>query len=243
MKRVAILIGTSASQYGNLDGVEPDLNRYSEFLKSPYGGAWTTGEIIQLHNPSRLDLALAMAMNGNVDYSLITFSGHGGHDSDSGTMVVVSNDYEPNVSTLQTKARRQLLVIDACRSLTELAEKPALLERIEKVASFAPAYTQSCRDLYDKQISKAEEGRSILYSCSVNQSAGESSLGGHFTRNLVQCAIGWARVAGRPYTATDVLDVPTAFNSTAKFVNSKHYPQQPAMENGRRRVSFPLAVR
>lgn len=243
MKRVAILIGTSVSQYGNLGGVEPDVRRYAEFLKSPHGGAWTDGEIISLHNPSQFDVQWTMAAHNDAEYSLITFSGHGGHDVDQGTTIAVSDDYEPSVSALRTGAPRQLLIVDACRSLTEFAEEPTLLEGIEKVASFTPSYTQSCRRLYDSYISRAEQGRSILYSCSINQSAGESTRGGHFARALVRLATRWARAAGRPYTATETLDVPAAFGPTEQFVYSNHFPQRPIMENGRRRFSFPLAVR
>jgi Caspase domain len=243
MKRIAILIGTSVSQYGALGGVEPDLTRYAAFLKSPYGGAWTDGEIIPLLNPSQRTVQLTMAAYKDVGYSFITFSGHGEHDMDQGTSVAVTNDYEPSVSELRTGAPRQLLIVDVCRTLTVSLKDDTRLEGIEKVASFAPTYAQSCRNLYDKCISGAEEGRSILYSCSINQSAGESTQGGYFSSALVRQAIGWAQAAGRPQAATMPLDVPGAFEPTRQFVSTNHFPQRPVMENGRRRFSFPFAVR
>lgn len=245
MKRLAILIGSGESKYGHLPGVEADLARFTDFFQSPFGGAWEPSELIVLRNPSRQKVSSTLVTSSaGTDYSIVVFSGHGGHDKRSGTSVVVNDDDEISVTQLASKAPRQLVLIDACRTITSLDEGRSIRLSAMRKAARSATYVRSCRALYDQAVLAAEEGRSTVYSCSVNQAAGESAAGGHFSRALLEHCKGWGEdVPLYATSASEILDLPTAFAPVATFVANTYYPQKPDIENGRRRRSFPLAVR
>jgi len=59
--RHAILIGTpKLEDHENLPGVTADLENYSIFLKSNYGGAWEENEVQVMNTPDKSDIQKAL---------------------------------------------------------------------------------------------------------------------------------------------------------------------------------------
>jgi hypothetical protein len=224
-----------------LDGTPVDARRYPAFLRSDFGGAWSGDEIAVLENYERADILRSLG-SANTDYSFVVFSGHGEHVDGEMRLWLNSDEYLSQ-HELATRSRRQLHIIDACRALGE----EQLFEGRDKVATVGGlpnvAYRVSCRALYDKNIARAEEGLSTMYSCSLNQAAQETAAnGGYFSYWLTRLARELA-ASNKSQTgqAKSVLHVPDAFARASNLVASR-YPQQPVLENGRRMRSFPFAV-
>jgi hypothetical protein len=219
-----------------------DLARYLAFLESDHGGAWEREEITVFRSPSLRKVEATIGARSDIDFSLVVFAGHGHHDGDETSVWV--NDHEScSVSALNTFARRQMIIVDACRT-------PLRGELFEKRADFGGEvgwppdfeYRASCRALYDEAIRGAEMGQSIAYASSPGEAAGDTSRGGRFSRSLLDVSEQWSRSAERGGRATLVLDVPSAVSHVQQIFRRNRYPQTPQLENGRRFHSFPIAV-
>jgi hypothetical protein len=235
--RKAIVVGSPGSGESQLQGVQADVNGYAAFLGSDAGGAWDPGEITVLVNPPRMVLESALA--AVVDYSATIFAGHG--ECRSGVDGIWINDKEffP-VHAFATRARRQVTIVDSCRAVT--VERFDQMESLRKMSdSTRSGYRATCRSLFDRDLSRAEEGRSIMWSCSLGQAAGESAKGGYFSQELLNSSKLWAASRSRS-PASSVLSIPEAFSLANELVKAKYYPQEPSLENGRRLRSFPFSV-
>jgi hypothetical protein len=250
MRRVAYLIGSpEVPGQKKLPGVDVDLASYRSFLKSDHGGAWDENEIRVRRHPKKWEVLVEFAsLAKDFDYSLVLFTGHGHHYKElNQTHLCLTDKDEISVLELNTKVLRQLTIIDACRQLvsSRLDEE----ERMYKYAAFAAksvslGYRQSCRALYDQHIMDAPEGRSIIYSCDINQTSGETATtGGHFSSSFVSTAEVWGEAHKRwgGNGASNVLDIPGAFALTEKAMQV-YAPQRPVLEDGRRSKSFAVAV-
>lgn len=138
------------------------------------------------------------------------------------------------------RCSRYTLSIDCCRNV----ETEYFTESIERkaAASFSqgqrpPRYKY--RQLFDSQVEVAEAGGIKMYSCDLNESAGETSRGGYFTRGIVKAAYDH-----EPPTSSHSLFLPmtSAFDSAYAFVQAKSPQQHPQFEPGRRNKYFPMAV-
>lgn len=109
-------------------------------------------------------------------------------------------------------------------------------------AAHPSGYRQSVRTLYDDKVMAAEEGRSFMWSCGIGQAAGETPDGGYFSQALLSKSVEWFRSRQHASRASQALDVPSAFQLAREVVQTRHYPQAPVLENGRRMRSFPFAV-
>ena len=119
IKRSAfIIISDESINYGKVRGGAADLVNYTRYLKSDIGGAWRDDEIHTLRNPTRRRMEISFIAHGSEsDYSLIIFSGHGGTNRVSGEIVACINDDEDiEVDDMHTKASRQLIILDSCRT-------------------------------------------------------------------------------------------------------------------------------
>lgn len=237
-KRLAFLVGDANSMHGYLPGVSEDIQNVRRFLSSDYGGAFDASEMRRLAKPSKQQLKAALAEKA--DIMVFFFAGHGAHLASRQQNLLTINDSEDvALEDLWFNAERQLLIIDACR--TRLPEEAAAEFADRGLYAFAETKASARyanRELYNSRFIEAEEGRCVMYSCSVNQEAGETTSGGKFTTALLSSGDTWARQ--QIQWQSKVLDVSTAFEF-AKY-SIANLPQTPVLENGRRRKSFPFAV-
>ena len=247
VRRFALLIGSNRATSSTLPGVDKDMTDFATFLRSDGGGAWEPNEMLSIPAPSLTGLSSVLALTRtDVDYLLLVFGGHGGCDPDTRKSYVCLNDRDNiPVSELGNRARRQLIISDACRTL----EPMILPESTVKVsgsrpvlAAPVPTYRQTCRALYDAAIAGAEEGTVVMHSCSVNQEAGDTHLGGVFTQLLLRMCRYWAQDTSDGLFARSVRRVDDVFPDLKRRTTEKNYPQEPVLQHGRRRIMFPIAV-
>jgi hypothetical protein len=70
-------------------GVRRDVINYTTFLRSPLGGLWKEKEIFILDKPSNAMTTIELAQQRRADYSITIFCGHGYHDNDSDSTILV----------------------------------------------------------------------------------------------------------------------------------------------------------
>lgn len=76
MKRIALLFGNNRG----LQGTRKDILDFMTFLLSPQGGAWEQTEVKGIINPRKttIENKVKEIKDGNYDYVIVYFSGHGG---------------------------------------------------------------------------------------------------------------------------------------------------------------------
>lgn len=245
MDRLAILIEASKlKDHDPLPGAVADVENYAEFLKSPVGGAWQESEITTLHNPRRENLKRYIQIAAHYDFTMVTFSGHGHHvvgaKGVNETRLCLNDTEEIAVHELNPGNPWSLVIADTCRKVTVLEMEYEVRGfrnlMAEKRAHFRPD-AKKCRELFDKSITEAEKGPITMYSCDLNEAAGESSRGGYFSCGLLEISAAWAdRGDG------SVLRSNTAFTGAAAYTTNKNPQQHPVQEAGRRLVHLPFAV-
>ena len=126
MSRKAILIESSKlKDHPDLPGARADVDNFSQFLQSEIGGSWYEWEIVPLHNPTRSRVLAELKNAKDVDYSFVTFAGHGYHARSNvieETRVCLNDTEEMAVSELDPKNDRCLSIIDCCRQLVILEQ-------------------------------------------------------------------------------------------------------------------------
>jgi len=245
MKRGSIPIEASELCGGRIPGAKQDVDLLYELLASDLSGAWEAGEITILRNPSYNQIISAIAGLSSVAYGFISYSGHGYHaeELDETKICTIENQGKPywmSISQLVPRCSKYTLSIDCCRNV----KTEYFAEAIERkaAASFSliqrpPRYKY--RQLFDSRVETAENGGTKMYSCNLNESAGETSRGGYFTRGLVKSAYD-----SEPSTNTNSLFLPMtgAFDTAYTYVQAKSPQQHPQFEPGRRNNYFPWAV-
>jgi len=126
MKRFAILIGSpshpttpKAGKY--LSGVKTDIENMYGFLSSSIGGSWSKDEIKAFPpNPTYETVLPFLEYCETVDFAFVYFSGHGYTDTNRKPRAVFNETENPDIiKHLANRARRQITIIDACRSFPE----------------------------------------------------------------------------------------------------------------------------
>ncbi len=236
--------GVQGSGLTPLAGVSVDVGRYARFLQSEAGGAWRSEEISVLVDQGR-DAILADLSRQVHDYTIVVYTGHGDHLPGEGSRAWLSAhevlfDYD-----LATYAPRQLLIMDSCRELQDVVLEEGVVKFGGVGAAPSGAYRASCRAFYDYAWVNAPEGRTTMFSCDLNQTAGESRInGGYFSYWLIRSAQAWSQANRRGDSANAGLSVPSAFETARQQVTVRHRPQTPVLEDGRRTAgsSYPFAV-
>ena len=238
MKRRAIIIECpNSSTYQQLQGTGADVAAYTSFLKSCAGGAWDDSEIQTFTDPKKDELVIPVVAAGNADYTLVTFSGHGYVDGTSGeTMLCLRGNDEIPTSFLDPKCDRVLMVCDSCRGVERAKNiKSALaMSNLDGPQQRALAKAAFC-----KSVSAAEKGIIKMFSCGLNESAGETNQGGVFSQSLVHAGIEWASNHSEKNTPK-AFDAFEAFKIAKSKVSDQR--QNPEYEGGRRRKHFTWAV-
>jgi hypothetical protein len=247
LSRRALLIESSQMQgQPDLPGARLDVQNWRAYLLSDAGGAWNDQEITVLSRPSWADLRVRLDLEATTDYVFMSFSGHGYHrrgdDIDESLICLTERD-EVRVREVNPGNARCTFVIDACRQLVtdeELLERSIIAAMMVK--SFALADRQRYRDLFDRAMQNGERGMIRLYSCDIDEAAGESRRsGGYYTSALIGCSVEWQENAAAGHAYYYPTD--RAHNCATQRV-SMRFPQQHAQyEGGRRNNHFPLAVK
>jgi hypothetical protein len=244
MTRKALLIGkVESKRYGDLPGVSVDLVNFRNYLLSDFGGAWEEDEIITVNDPSLLEIEFAKERSSKSNFAFIAFFGHGHHLIDKykdETIIIINDKEELPVSSLNPGCPRVLIVIDACRKIEYFDE-----EKISAKASLKMAETRlryRYREIYDQALSETERGCITIYSCNLDEAAGEDRrMGGLFSSSLIICGDTWHQSTS--YGNESIYTVRDAFNCASRRTNQIMPQQNPQMDAGRRLYYFPFAVK
>lgn len=247
VSRKALIIGAPDEK---IPGVNIDINNLRNFFKSPIGGFWHDSEITTLISPSTNDIRRQAELLRFNDYSLIFFAGHGHYSIEKKQTILQINSRETFDSLeLRIGAAKHSLIIDCCR-------KPESERRLLKAAmesmSLDSARTQQpdpaqCRFYFDKAIDNCENGLVVMNSCSIGETAGESSSeGGYYTSSLIDSANEWAKKKLRTIDLAkdfDILSTQECHNFAATQVKILSGARQnPTFESPRSENKFPFAV-
>lgn len=245
MKRHAIIIVTpNLPGQTKLPGAQLDADTWRSFLLSPEGGAWKEGEITVMSDSDHdhIKLVLEYQKQRELDYALIAFSGHGHYQVYQNGSTETQMFIGPNVylteKNLTVRAKRELAVMDSCREyggeiITE-TKKIALAAANEWMIRAEDRFAKS-REIFDKALAQSPEGRTLVYSCSLNQTAGDKQS---FTRFLISDAERLA-VASK---FVQTVSIKEAFDVAQPETHEANYPQQPVYEGGRRLTHYPFSV-
>ena len=246
MKKKAIIIATpNCPKHGKLPGATKDAETWNAFLLSPEGGAWKDDEIEIFSDPSKelVDIVLNNRKNLSLDYALLAFSGHGFYTKPTSytteTRMLLSDvatDYITE-NTFTVRAKRELVVMDACREYGGelMVGKMANMIRAMEARAANEDRFRRAREVFDLALANAPEGRSLIYSCDLNQTADDVSS---FTRFLISDGIRLAKEAKTVCT----ISVKEAFDAAEAKPSEVNYPQKPIYPAQRRLTHLPFSV-
>jgi len=240
MKRRALIIYCDNTDSGKLVGPPYDNKYYREFLQSKLGGDWTDKEILSMRNPNSAWVLRGVTefLNG-ADYTFTIFTGHGFlNEDDNNRQYIELENKSIAISNLRTTARRQTLIIDACRGYYSPYR--------ELIKSFSEQYDHfigdphSTRQMFDNAVLRAEEGWTILYAASENQTALDTGNGAAYLLSLLKIAEHWEKFNKR----NNVLTLKGAHNFAKNYVFDNFDTIQEARMNKEKRLKhFPFAVK
>lgn len=239
MNRKALIIYCDNTESGFLRGPSVDNTNLRNYLTSYCGGDWYDNEIRSLNNPTIQQVRNAINLMTNTDYSFVVFSGHGWINTDEdNTQYLEVADGDISINELITDADRQTILIDACRGFLS-----PLMESFEKGLSGAVrtySSATSTRTLFNSLVLKAEEGLSVMYSASENQSSVDSQKGGAYIYSVIAVCRNWFA----NNKTSNYLTIKNAHDVAIPFMNSKFITKQkPVMATEKRMRYFPFAVK
>lgn len=192
MKRYAIIVGNPGPKEHFCAGVLKDMRNYKNYLLSNHGGAWPINHIFSFITPSKIELKkLLSKLDGNIDYLVFVFVGHGAYDSEIyETVMELKTGEILKESELPTNILRRLVILDCCRKPSE--DNHPLREDFSERVFLSE---QASRKLYAKKfiqkLLRSQTGLIKVYSCGINQEADDSSsLGGIFSYNFLKSCEG-----------------------------------------------------
>jgi hypothetical protein len=240
MSRKAILIEASSIKgHDDLPGARVDVENYSSFLQSPIGGLWLPDEIEILRNPTRLLLKKTLLQAKIVDYAMVAFSGHGYHAHGrtiDETRVCLNDNEEASVQELNPGNERCAIIADCCRKVTEVLLEKRAWQFSVKAHVPAAANPAKCRRLFDLLVETAEKGPIYVYSCGLNEAAGDIPS---FSQALVEFGENWGENQSRSPSS---LKLREAFDGATAIIQRPRPQQHPHYDGGRRKDHFPFAV-
>jgi hypothetical protein len=239
MIRRALIIHCNDTESGELDGPLQDNLNFRNYLTSSLGGNWYNKEIRSLQNPNPTQVAREINgfLNG-ADYTFIIFTGHGFINTDDRNRqyVELSNGDIP-ISNLKTTAKRQTLIVDACRGFFSPSR-----ELTQPLGDVFEHYTgkRETRKIFDNAVIKAEEGWTILYAASTNQTALDTEEGAAYLLSLLKVAENW----GNTNKEHNILPI-NVTHKRAKAYLSENFDtiQVPRKNAEKRKNHFPFAVK
>ena len=239
MNRKALIIYCTETDSGELAGPKMDNENIRKYLKSDVGGQWYDDEIISLENPTIGKVRRCIANEfDDADYSFIVFTGHGGIDETDGQDYLEVVDGDMSLSTLITDAPRQTLIIDACRGYFRRIPD-SLQKSFSNVYEYFSGHPNT-RIIFDRAVSQAEEGLTVLYSASANQSSLDTNKGGAYLYSLLSICKEWEEIVkGKE----GYLDLKNAHEIACEYLRDNFVTiQKPTMNTEKRGCFFPIAV-
>ena len=240
MKRRALIIYCDDTRSGKLPGPSCDNINLKGYLKSNLGGNWHDDEIYSLHNPTEFMVQkVKNNLLNDADYTFVVFSGHGGIDTSDNRQYVELSDRDIPISSLVTSSRKQAMIIDACRGyFTRIQDTRQKNIRNHFMESFSAK--ASTRPLFENAIKQAEEGLTILFSASKNQTSLDTNKGGAYLLSLLAIAENWERTDRQ----SNIMNLQVAHLNASEYITSNFETiQKPTMNDEKRRVHFPFAVK
>lgn len=239
MTRQAILIG-APSVKPVLSGVRQDLKDIKAFLLSNSGGAWREDEIITLIDPSPHEVQAFVNASKSKDYVFITCSGHGEHQIGKNldeTVMYLNEEETISINNINPQNKRHLIIVDVCRGIVRPVERQKAIFEASMESYSNKAYV-NYRQVFDDAVMRTSEGRIVVYSCDINQSAGDDGTGGVFTQELLKSPEQFKPKNG-DYR---IVNIEQAFEVAKKMTYTKNAPQSAVLNAGRRRDFFPFSI-
>lgn len=240
MKRRALIIYCDDTSSGELTGPPFDNDHYRSFLTNNLGGRWDDKEILSLRNPKTALITKAVRefMVG-ADYTFTIFTGHGFLNTDENSRQYLEvADGDVSISSLRTTAKRQTIIIDACRGFHSPSR--AILKGFSEVFEHLMGDPYSTRNIFDKAVMRAEEGLTVLYAASRNQTALDTDNGAAYLLSLLHIAEKWEKVDKR----TNIIDLKVTHGYAKKYLSENFDTIQiPTMNKEKRINYFPFAVK
>lgn len=240
MIRRAIIIYCDDTASGELYGPPQDNINFRNFLQSNLGGKWSSNEILSLQNPtSKQVIKEKNLFFNNADYTFLIFSGHGFLNVDDRNRQYVELMNESiSISNLFSNSRRQSLIIDACRGFYSPTEE--MLKSINESYEYFTGDPFSTREIFDRAVLSADEGLTVLYATSKNQTALDTDNGAAYLLSLLCIAELW----GEQDKQFNMLNLKKTHNYASNYISS-HFDtiQIPTMNNEKRLRHYPFAVK
>lgn len=182
-----------------IEGVNLDMNRFFNFIRSDEGGAWERTEIItfQPNEVNKTELIDRIKAEGHIDYWLIFFSGHGGSDQRGNDYLevipeVLDDDWLCYISEIVEAVgrTRMTLITDACRSFYPIME--SMGQPIIKCFSTGGVMLSperiKCRDIYNLALQALPTpSYYIAQSCTRLEYSNDSGeYGGEYISALIE---------------------------------------------------------
>lgn len=233
--RKVFLIGSQTSKGKHLYGVEHDLRNMRRFLLSVNGGAWLPDEITTFYNEPYADVLNAVR-SGAADYVFCYFSGHG-FTSGQGNRMMCFKDANLEDVLLLNNAPRQLVIVDACRTLQERGAAIGNIPWAEEQWNNFDG--SSVRAVFDQFILDSPHGALIVHATGHDTYAYEDGVqpGGQFTNTLLQ-TINYYQLNN--YRGP--LSVPLLVASASETLQQKLHIQSPGIVYRRGHFNVPLAL-
>ena len=236
MIRRALIIYCNNTFSGPLPGPAKDNENYINFLTSSLGGEWERNEIRSLSNPTALLVEqIKQIFLNDADYTFVIFTGHGCINTQHQNLQYAElSDGNISILKLKTNAPRQTIIFDSCRGFEQF-ESDEITKAIEESTKMF-ATKRSTRQLFDNAVSKCEQGISVLYAASEDQSASDSKDGALYLSALIRVAEDWEESE----TKANILPINVAHNRASLFINENALSiQVPEMVPDKRKNNFP----
>jgi len=239
MKRFALIIEASDVDSSKLPGAKVDAQTYHDWMYSKSGGDWFSSEMVTLHSPTVAEVKRAISTVGKTDYAFVSFSGHGFHSKELDKTKICLKGGTMTAREIVPDTDRCTVVIDACRNV--MPDK--LLESVMLAYGYSEKRAELAQRDYRKdfevQVAAAEKGTIFLYSCDLDEAAGEDRNGGYFSRYLVKAG---RTFADRNGDGSKWYSMARAFEQASVATTEHNKQQHPKYEPGRRLIHFPWGV-
>jgi len=241
MKRRALIIYCNDTGSGPLTGPPYDNSNFLVYLTSRLGGEWYPGEILSLKNPKISDVSSAVSNHmKDADYTFTLFTGHGYINRNHNDLQYLEvADGDVSILKLRNGSLRQTIVIDACRGYY-VPEDEAFIKGFRALSESFTGDIYSTRQIFDRAVLAADQGLTVLFAASENQTALDTGKGAAYLRSLLKVSENWEESNRRD----TVLDLKTA-HANAKIYLSNNFAtsQVPAMTDEKRLIHFPFGVK
>jgi hypothetical protein len=173
MNRKVFIITGYANEENEEENIKTIACNYAIFFQTNAGGAYESNEVVVINEPIVNDLE---RLYGELilDFCICVYIGHGA-TLDDNQLIQLNRDEIIRVGQLALVSKKQLIILESCRSLIDRVSIMDFTERLPKFrlgGTFKlPIKRSEARIIYDFAITKSHEGLSICYACSKGQYA------------------------------------------------------------------------